>query len=104
MPWPRSPIKTRWLSRRISRPPPRGKGCDRNNKGVIMIGAEQKPRATRVTSPAMQAQADKARKYSVLAVKGISRGKLVHIDPEDFKKLDVDPTYQRGETNFVSSI
>ena len=75
------------------------------SKAYPLIGQKEvKPRPTKVTSAAIQAQADKARKHSILAVKGISRGKLMRIEPEEFNRLDVDPTYQRGETNFVSSI
>jgi hypothetical protein len=56
------------------------------------------------TSEAVRQQADKARKHTVLTVSGIGVGKLVHIEPRDFKRLDVDPSYQRGETKMVSTL
>lgn len=69
-----------------------------------MIGKPPKAHATKATSAAIAGMADKARKFSILSVTGISRGKLSRIEPPDFGKLDVDASYQRGETGLVSQI
>lgn len=61
-------------------------------------------RNTRVLSESVRAAADARRKYTPLTVKGISRGNLVLITADKFAKLDVDPSYQRGETAMVAEI
>lgn len=60
--------------------------------------------ATRATSPAVAAQAEKRAVIKPVIVKGISPGELVTITPSMFKYLDVDPAYQRGETLMVNKI
>lgn len=39
-----------------------------------------------------------------IVVQGISRGTLTTIEPPDFAKLDIDASYQRGETQMVGEI
>lgn len=60
--------------------------------------------ATAATSAAVREANAAKRRSIVLTVTGISRGKLIHVEPAEFGKIDVDPRYQRGETNMVNTI
>jgi hypothetical protein len=64
----------------------------------------KKRKDTRVTSEAVRRAHDARRTRSILTVNGISPGVLKTIAKEDFKHLDVDPAYQRGETGMVGQI
>lgn len=62
-------------------------------------------RNTRVTSEKVREQHERSAKYAPLVVNGISDGKFTRIEPGgQMDKLDIDPTYQRGETNMIGVI
>jgi hypothetical protein len=63
-----------------------------------------KPKRLRSESPAIAAAIERRTLKAPLTVKGIGQGRLVKIEVSQFSKLDVDPTYQRGETNMVGQI
>lgn len=74
-----------------------------------MVEVLQRPKAdarkgTRVLSTAVRDSADRRRKSEAVVLKGISPGRLITIEPHQFGWLDVDPTYQRGETTMVGEI
>lgn len=64
----------------------------------------QTSKRSKAKSEAVRIKAELSRKYNPVAVRGITPGKLVTIPVEDFVHLDVDPTYQRGETQMVGQI
>lgn len=47
---------------------------------------------------------EKRTQYKPVAVTGISPGKLITVTPSMFSRLDVDPSYQRGQTSMVTQI
>ena len=61
-------------------------------------------KATRTTSDAVRIASEKNAKYAPILVKGISAGELMTITPSMFGRLNVDPSYQRGETVMVNQI
>lgn len=68
--------------------------------------AEQKAirNNTRTTSDAVRNAVEKRTLRAPVVIKGIGPGKLVTITPDKFKKLDVDPSYQRGRTAEIGKI
>lgn len=69
-----------------------------------MLRQQQPRRNTKALSEAVRAQHEGRRKHTILTVTGIGRGELVWIEPDRFGELDVDPSYQRGETKMVGDI
>lgn len=61
-------------------------------------------RSTRVLSEAVREVAEARAVRAPLVVTGISPGRLVTIEPKQFARMDVDPSYQRGETSMVDEI
>ena len=68
------------------------------------MNATTTKRATRITSAAVRAQADRRLQQKPVVVTGIGPGELTTITPKQFGKLDVDPSYQRGQTSMVAAI
>lgn len=65
---------------------------------------ERHRKDTRATSKAVAAALEARMTRAPLAVVGISQGVLRVITPSQFKLLDVDADYQRGETTMVNEI
>lgn len=61
-------------------------------------------RSTRVLSAPVRAAAEARTNRAPLVVQGISLGRLITIKPSAFDRLDVDPSYQRGETGMVGDL
>jgi hypothetical protein len=58
----------------------------------------------RAQSVATAMSAEKRAGFKPVTVTGISDGDLILVTPKMFGNLDVDPSYQRGETNMVTQI
>lgn len=59
---------------------------------------------TRASSQKVADHHDKRASFKPVAVSGISAGEFITVKPAMFSKLDVDPSYQRGETTMVNQI
>jgi hypothetical protein len=58
----------------------------------------------RAESAAVAAVADRLSHHKPVIVTGISPGEFITVTPSMFSRLDVDASYQRGETGMVNSI
>src|SRR5262245_10461772 len=63
-----------------------------------------KRKGTIASSEAVRKAVDARRMVMPLTVQGISPGTLHKITPAEFSDLDVDPSYQRGETTMVNHL
>lgn len=70
---------------------------------VAAAGSTKQAR-TRAESKAVHANAEKRSQYKPVIVQGISPGELITVTPKQFDKIDIDPSYQRGETYMVGQI
>lgn len=69
-----------------------------------MAKNEPARRSTRVSSDSVRGAAEARAVRAPLVVQGISLGRLITVRPNQFSKLDVDPSYQRGETAMVADL
>ncbi|MCC7144271.1 MAG: hypothetical protein IT349_19420 [Candidatus Eisenbacteria bacterium] len=73
------------------------------SKEVLALRGKRKTHLA-TSSEALRAAAEKKRIGTPLVIKGIGRGKLTLITLSMQKHVDVDPSYQRGETSMVREI
>lgn len=71
---------------------------------VLHTEAPAARKATRITSEAVRASSEKRSLTKPLVVTGIGPGEPITVTPAMYGQLDVDPSYQRGETSMVGEI